>query len=388
MRFLLLVGCLALEPSAIFSQDVREFKCLSRQGSPHDPLTASIDGVSRSFVEGGTLAAADWTVQLTDESQKQGLTIWVDAAPVVWAGYPFAMVRGSVTVRHPNNGAESRPIVFRSTAAPSKIIIPAMLSGTDRRGQSSNAIPLSDFIEDEKVSIVVRCIDRACYFGLTQASLLINSEPKAAAEEERSQVKFESKDPFENALQACESAWKEYESKMVTLGSATKKKSILLKDHNRIRSETDRLLREMDTTIRGESAKDLKQKAAIQFLLQRSNEAIGLIGASAKKDPKMQPWHRYFQAQKSSDEAELAEAIEHTLATLRMDPPDYVYRKCKRLYELVADMPLPKDVPTRALKEEATMSALPWTQVPPFLPELESLGRKWLPVRRREYLNQ
>ena len=137
----------------------------------------------RGYIEGGTpgrttRSAAVWTFDnVTPERYPNGLPIEMTIR--VFRTYKADIERGvlgEIVIRNPNPAARvkrSGPILFESKEfVADRKLIPRELNA--ETGLASGKVDLfNDLVDDGKVEIEIRCVDRAQYFGVAQADLYL-----------------------------------------------------------------------------------------------------------------------------------------------------------------------------------------------------------------------
>ena len=129
----------------------------------------------RSFVEGGTPAAAVWTFHnVTPERFRDGLP--VEMTIRVFRSHKGTITRGitgSLVVKNPQTGRSSREQTFPAKdAIIDRHDIPVQL--TDSQGESLDLF--KDLVADGDVQIEVRCLEPAQYFGMAMPDLYLRAK--------------------------------------------------------------------------------------------------------------------------------------------------------------------------------------------------------------------
>ena len=127
----------------------------------------------RQYVEGGTLAAAIWKFQGVSEDQfPEGLPLQMTLSVFrTHKGNIERPVLGSITLRNPQTGLESKPINFSSKEY--NILeqrVPRKLQDTE-----NNSIDLFSDLTGQggELEILISCVDPAQYFGAAQPDLYL-----------------------------------------------------------------------------------------------------------------------------------------------------------------------------------------------------------------------
>ncbi|MEM1069369.1 MAG: ABC transporter permease, partial [Planctomycetota bacterium] len=132
--------------------------------------------VNHGYVEGGTLGAAEFTFSdVTDSKYPDGIPI--DLSLRAYRSYKGDIesgIRGSITMRHPTNNIESNPIAFVvDEYEVDEKILPLQIEGTDNN--ETRVLNVFEDLVDEnnKIKIVIRCLDRSQYLGVTKSSVYL-----------------------------------------------------------------------------------------------------------------------------------------------------------------------------------------------------------------------
>lgn len=127
----------------------------------------------RSFIEGGTPAAAIWTFDGVDESTLLDLGDEGKYLPIelivrvfrTWKAEIEVPVEGSIQLKKPGSDLKTELEFFSARDATiDQKYFPRQL--TDTNGQPIDL--LDDLVVDGKIEVVVQCLDRAQYFGFAQ----------------------------------------------------------------------------------------------------------------------------------------------------------------------------------------------------------------------------
>ncbi|TWU58807.1 hypothetical protein Poly51_15870 [Rubripirellula tenax] len=128
------------------------------------------------YVEGGTLGAAEYTFyQVTPERYELGLP--VDLSVRAYRSYKGDIesgIRGSITMKHPTKEIESNPIPFIvDEYTVDERVLPLDIEGTDNN--ETRLLNVFDDLVDEngRIKIVVRCLDRSQYLGMTRSGVYL-----------------------------------------------------------------------------------------------------------------------------------------------------------------------------------------------------------------------
>ena len=145
--------------------------------------------MEHGYVEGGTLGMAEFTFAgVTRDKYSNGIPL--DMSIRAYRSYKGDIetgIRGSITVKNPDTGAESNPIPFIvDEYVVDERTLDLAMAGTDAEGDVrpgpdpndvENAEPLDTFGElvtdDGRVQIILKCLDRSQYLGVTKSSVYL-----------------------------------------------------------------------------------------------------------------------------------------------------------------------------------------------------------------------
>ncbi|NIP85899.1 MAG: hypothetical protein GTO03_10200, partial [Planctomycetales bacterium] len=149
-----------------------------RRGDPKNPQTWEFKETAtnigkifsyRSYIQGNTLAAAVWTFeQVTAADYPQGLPLELTIR--VYRSHKGKVdepIQGSVVVRNPDTGLESREQIFSGKDfALDRILVPRKLYDSQ-----DNQIDLFESLvtPDGRTEVWVRCLNPGQYFGMARA---------------------------------------------------------------------------------------------------------------------------------------------------------------------------------------------------------------------------
>ncbi len=150
------------------------FKDRSGKGTARG-ISVGKEWTYRSFIEGGTVAAAIWTFQnITPERFPDGLP--VEMTIRVFRSHKGKIDRGiygSLTVRNPQTGRATREIQFQAKdAIIDRQDIPIKLS--DSQGEPLDLF--KDLTADGAVQIEIKCIEPGQYFGMAMPDLYLRAQ--------------------------------------------------------------------------------------------------------------------------------------------------------------------------------------------------------------------
>ncbi len=135
--------------------------------------------VVHGYVEGGTLGAAEFTfANITPDRYAGGIPIDLSLrAYRSFKGDIESGIRGSITMKHPGSEIESNPIVFVVDEYDvDEKILPLDIEGTDNN--ETRMLNVFDDLVDEngRMQIVIQCLDRSQYLGVTRSSVYLRPE--------------------------------------------------------------------------------------------------------------------------------------------------------------------------------------------------------------------
>jgi ABC-type transport system involved in multi-copper enzyme maturation permease subunit len=133
--------------------------------------------MEHGYVEGGTLAMAEFTFDnVTPERFPDSIP--VDLSIRAYRSYKGDIesgIRGSLTMRNPDTGAEANPVPF--TVEEYQIDerqLPLDIEGTDADGQTRMLNVYEDLVtEDGRLQILLKCLDRSQYLGVTKSGVYL-----------------------------------------------------------------------------------------------------------------------------------------------------------------------------------------------------------------------
>ncbi|MCD0463216.1 ABC transporter permease [Roseiconus lacunae] len=133
--------------------------------------------LEHGYVEGGTLGMAEFTFDNVVES------LYPDGIPVdlsirayrSYKGDIESGIRGSLTMKNPDTGAESNPIPFVvDEYQVDERTLPLQIEGTDGEGATRELSIYDDLVtEDGRMQIMLRCLDRSQYLGVTKSGVYL-----------------------------------------------------------------------------------------------------------------------------------------------------------------------------------------------------------------------
>ncbi|MCO8124405.1 ABC transporter permease [Stieleria sp. TO1_6] len=140
-------------------------------------VTGGTRKLEHSYVEGGTLGMAEFTFSnVTPKRYPDGIPI--DLSVRAYRSYKGDIesgIRGSLTMKNPDTGAESNPIAFVVNEYQiDERTLPLEIEGTDANGETRLLNVYDDLVNDDsQMQILLRCLDRSQYLGVTKSGLYL-----------------------------------------------------------------------------------------------------------------------------------------------------------------------------------------------------------------------
>ena len=156
---------------------------LDRQGHPaNEGINVGDESTYRSFIDGGTMAAAIWTFDNVQEAKyHDGLPI--DLTISVFRTHKGDIERGvtgRLFVRNPKTGRSAEVRVFQAKKlAVDSQFIPRKLQAKKPDGSTEEVDLYNDLTADGKVEVWLRCVDSQQLFGVAERDLYIRA-PRVA----------------------------------------------------------------------------------------------------------------------------------------------------------------------------------------------------------------
>jgi hypothetical protein len=156
-----------------------DLRTTGRDGKPGPPVNVGEEWGYRGYIEGGTAAELIWTFSgVTKERFPNGLPLELNLRVFrTYKGNIEKGVYGDITIRNPNRKISSDPMLFESKefVIDSKLI-PLKLKALPSPGGGAREIDLfDDLVSDGKVEVVIRCVERAQYFGAAKADVYLRA---------------------------------------------------------------------------------------------------------------------------------------------------------------------------------------------------------------------
>ena len=149
-----------------------KLRFLDKTGRPGSPISVGKEWTYRGYFAGGTLAAAIWQFEgVTRERYPQGLPLEMQVRVFrTYVGDVERGIAGTMIVRNPNTGSESTPIPFIANEfEPRRITIPVKFSVDESKERAAEIDLFEEYVADGQLDIIIRCDERAQYFGVAQA---------------------------------------------------------------------------------------------------------------------------------------------------------------------------------------------------------------------------
>lgn len=149
-----------------------------REGKPTDKgINVGDEWTYRSYIEGGSLAAAVWTFQgITEERFPDGLP--VDTTLGIFRTHKGNIekgVRGSLLLRNPRDGADVKPTEVEIFGAKEFQIDNRLIPREVRTPDGKKVDLFEEFVSDGEVELWLRCVDIGQYFGVAQADMYLRA---------------------------------------------------------------------------------------------------------------------------------------------------------------------------------------------------------------------
>jgi hypothetical protein len=150
-----------------------------RSGKPGKGVNVGHEWAYRSYIEGGSLAAAIWTFDgMTADKYTDGFNLELNLRVFrTHKGNIEKGIRGTITIRNPKAGAAilgSEPIPFTATEfAIDRQFIPRQLKAIDSDGTVSDVDLFTDLTDDGRMEVWIQCSDRGQYFGMAEPDVYV-----------------------------------------------------------------------------------------------------------------------------------------------------------------------------------------------------------------------
>ncbi|HJN08381.1 MAG TPA: ABC transporter permease [Pirellulaceae bacterium] len=150
-----------------------------RSGNPGSGVNVGHEWAYRSYIEGGTLAAAVWTFDgMTAGKYPEGFNLELNLRVFrTHKGNIEKGIRGSITIRNPKAGAailSSEPISFSATEfAIDRQFIPRQLKAIDSDGTVSDVDLFKDLTDGGKLEVWIQCSERGQYYGMAEPDVYV-----------------------------------------------------------------------------------------------------------------------------------------------------------------------------------------------------------------------
>lgn len=149
-----------------------------REGKPTDKgINVGDEWTYRSYIEGGSLAAAVWTFQgITEKRFPAGLP--VDMILGIFRTHKGNIekgVTGSLLLRNPRDGSDVKPTEVEIFESKEFQIDNRLIPREVRTPDGKKVDLFKEFVSDGEVEIWLRCVDMAQYFGVAQADMYLRA---------------------------------------------------------------------------------------------------------------------------------------------------------------------------------------------------------------------
>ncbi len=150
-----------------------------RSGKPGTGVNVGHEWAYRSYIEGGTLAAAVWTFDgMTADRYADGFNLELNLRVFrTHKGNIEKGILGSITIRNPDTGARirsSEPISFAATEfSIDRQFIPRQLKAIDSDGTVSDVDLFEDLTDDGKLEVWIQCSERGQYYGMAEPDVYV-----------------------------------------------------------------------------------------------------------------------------------------------------------------------------------------------------------------------
>ncbi|MFN9370227.1 MAG: ABC transporter permease [Planctomycetia bacterium] len=152
---------------------------LGRNGLPMDRgISVGDEWAYRSYIEGGTLAAAIWTFAgVTERDFPDGLPLELEIHVFrTHKGQIDKGIGGSIRVRNPVTRLQSDPIVFIAREATlDRQPIPRQLTVTAADGDRREVDLFEALVADGRVEVILQCLEPGQYYGVAQADCYLRA---------------------------------------------------------------------------------------------------------------------------------------------------------------------------------------------------------------------
>jgi hypothetical protein len=156
-----------------------ELRFLDRAGQPGTGINVGNEWMYRSYIEGGTLAAAIWTFDGVNERRyPDGFELELNLRVFrTHKGNIERGVRGSIFIQNPDPASRikrSEEIPFTALEFDiDKQFVPRQLKAADEEGVVYDVDLFEDLTSEGRVEVVVRCSEPGQYFGMAPADVYI-----------------------------------------------------------------------------------------------------------------------------------------------------------------------------------------------------------------------
>ncbi len=141
--------------------------------------------LEHSYVEGGTLGMAEFTFDRITPGRFES-SIPLDLSIRAYRSFKGDIesgIRGSLTMKNPDNNAQADPIEFTvEEYQVDEMGLPLTIAGTDAEGNTRELNVFEDLVsKDGKLQILLKCEDSSQYLGVTKSGLYIRPDESSFA---------------------------------------------------------------------------------------------------------------------------------------------------------------------------------------------------------------
>ena len=161
----------------VVRQGLLRFK--DRSGNPGSGVNVGHEWAYRSYIEGGTLAAAIWTFDgMTADGYPEGFDLELNLRVFrTHKGNIEKGIRGTITIRNPKAGAairSSEPISFSATEfAIDRQFIPRHMKAIESDGTVIDVDVFKDLTDDGKLEVWIQCSELGQYYGMAEPDVYV-----------------------------------------------------------------------------------------------------------------------------------------------------------------------------------------------------------------------
>jgi len=157
-----------------------KLRFMDRTGREGVGISVGKEWSYRKYIEGGSLAAGVYAFErITPQRFPERIPLEMTLSVFrTYKGDIVSGIGGSITVRNPDKGLESEPILFTATEfVTGSRSIPRNLRALNPNGTLRDVDLFEDLVtEDGRVEIWIRCVEPSQYFGMAQADVYIRGD--------------------------------------------------------------------------------------------------------------------------------------------------------------------------------------------------------------------